>query len=272
MDLKFLYVVIKMVVEVKEILKFKKFESTRVILEFPKTEIYDKIDFLKNSLSPGFPRDFVNTGVPPTKSPRIPRLILRSKSSQVQISNAHVEFGVNYFGNFADDYSLCEQYTKNKIKYITDAFIGNICPYFDFLAIVNSLRLSFGGLSGSPIPYLYDTFFKLQTGIENIQDLEFRLALKKDNKFFVNYTLKNYETREVKITPPPGGGYVPIKPFEGEVVDRGVNIILDINTKLALQEKQVAEYSAQDIDKLFVIMKTQLEEGSLDNLLLNSTI
>lgn len=73
---------------------------------------------------------------------------------------------------------------------------------------------------------------------EALQDAVAKVALRVRDTYFVSFTLSNYEERRLERPLMPGMGPIRVRPWEGEVEDLGLELVLDINNNLEARTKR----------------------------------
>jgi hypothetical protein len=59
-----------------------------------------------------------------------------------------------------------------------------------------------------------------------------------DDTYFVTLALGNYEQRAIQRPVFPGQQVLQVRPWEGTVQDRGIELTIDVNNKLALMNRE----------------------------------
>lgn len=95
--------------------------------------------------------------------------------------------------------------------------------------------LQFSSLELGSVGPLIASFMHPQLG--PLVDAEWRVA-SKDNGIFVNLALSTYETRRmnVQVALDPSGTRIATPSSSGELLDTGLNLRIDVNTKVNIQE------------------------------------
>ena len=63
-----------------------------------------------------------------------------------------------------------------------------------------------------------------------------RLGLKVSNTYYVSLGVNNYETRSFRQIATPATPVISIRPWEGEVTDLGIQLVIDVNNRLATRQ------------------------------------
>lgn len=247
-----------MLVNPKSIAGYAEIENTKVILDFPTLfEVTPHYEELKSAF-----RDILNldSGLMPgasSRPPIAPRIGYRSKNSTLVLSNLSAAFEVNYFGNFKRNYELCHQYLAHKLDIISRALVKAGLPGFYNLACVTELSISFGGLDTHPVEFLHENFLPVSGDPSYIQDIQFRVGFKEDDRYFLNFNLSNYYSYEVKQ--PVTNQITPIRLADAIVTDQGIKISVDVNTKLLQHKQSDINLSPEDISLLLDKSKESIE-------------
>jgi hypothetical protein len=163
--------------------------------------------------------------------PNAPRIVLSSTSAQLALSPAQADFEVGFYGDYPNDTDRCISYIERKMEAIRRgiAAIG-LTPAT--VGVIATLQYSFKDLDVGPIEHLLRTLLRSDADPSVLQEAQAKLAFKVRDKYFLNLTASNYESRLVQRAVMAGGPPVMVKPWEGTVEDVGVQLIVDINNNL----------------------------------------
>lgn len=93
---------------------------------------------------------------------------------------------------------------------------------------------------------IFDKLINIDRGDRDLSSFQLQFGLK-DNDHFKNYTIGAFEGREIKLDSPLNKGFVEIDFKEHPVFECGIQIILDVNNKPCVANKDPLE----DINTIF---------------------
>lgn len=159
-------------------------------------------------------------------------------------------YNVDYFGNYNQDYELCNKYVTTKLNTALKGIKEIFKIPVRFIALITESETSFSGLDEKSIEFIVNNFLPSKFKNEPFADISLRMAYKEKNKFFINYIISNYIIRGISSDKfKPTNDKIHLKPHELEIVDAGVKTIVDINTKPDTFNK-LADYDEADLTEL----------------------
>lgn len=223
----------------RDILKFKSFISTNITFEAPAPfEIEKAVKCLMSALTnePGLKK--TPTGVPDNATPNVPRYLFSYHGTNLLLSKTSLTFSIEYEGNAQRSYEICDQLIRKRTQKIFDALVPDVLKSFEFAGVVNAVNYSYTGTARTNAAEdIAKQFFKINTGQLQLEDTEFRIGCRYEEKYFINIACANYETREKTVEIPKqveneSRRFVAIGVYDGTVKDIGIAVIVDVNTKL----------------------------------------
>jgi hypothetical protein len=179
-----------------------------------------------------FPNLVNRTLLPAESPPFTPHIMLASTSSQLAVSSAQADFEVRFYGEYLTDIQHGLQYVERKLDTVLAGFdaAGNSVA---MIGLIATLHFSFRDMEGAePAAHILGTHLRTPVDASEVQDALARVALKLRDTYFVTLTLSNYETRVLERPIMPGLSFVRVRPWEGRVDDRGLELVIDINNNL----------------------------------------
>lgn len=162
--------------------------------------------------------------------PNVPRLVLASSSSQLLITMAQADFEVRFYGEYPADPARCLTYLAHKLEAIRAA-LESLEASTATIGLVIAVQFSFKDLELSPVEHIQSTHLRIGTPPDSLQDALARVAVKVQDKYFVNLTISNYETR-TSMRPAIPGVFIRLRPWDTELTDSGIELTLDVNNVL----------------------------------------
>jgi len=234
--------------ETLDLSKYQKFQDSQLIIEFePPTSIEQLFPKIKKELTSEFSESS-------EEIERGRRYFLNSTSSKLLLLPNRFALNTReYFGNFRDDYNLCHEYLSNKARLIFKVAKSTIGSPVRFLAAITKIYISFNGLKiqKSPEDFIADKFLKDQK--ENVEHLKINWGLRKKDKYFISTTISNFITRAVEKPTSGDAKEISVKLHELREVDKGLELIVDVNTKLDAFRK-LPDYNDRDLEEFLRIV------------------
>ncbi len=190
-----------------------------------------KDDLFITAVRHEFP-NIVSRQILPAEVPsQLPHLTLAGTSSQLALSAVQADFEVRFYGDYLRDVCRGLEYVETKIGTILAGYraIG-VSP--SMIGLIGTLHFSLGESNEEAVRHIVDTHLRLAVDPAETQDAQVKLALKVRETYFVNLTLSNYESRKWERPIMPGVREIRIRPWEGEVEDVGLELLLDVNNTL----------------------------------------
>jgi hypothetical protein len=176
----------------------------------------------------------------------MPRLVLASTSSQLALSPGQADFEVQFYGDYTTSADLALDYIHRKIEAIRRG-LAAIGQTPSNIGLIFSTWFSFKERDEGPAAHILKTHLRIEADPETVQDSSAKIALKVADKYFINLTVTNYESRSFQRPILPGSQMpIMIKPWEGTIEDVGIELTLDINNVL---ENRVNEGSVEVTDQ-----------------------
>lgn len=230
--------------------------STLVIAEHDTYDPLPHFEEFVRSLRDHFPLPPKQVPAPASAPSNVPRFILRSKNSQLFFFPERLQFQVEYFGNFESDPRLGSEYCRRKVSAALALLqSGAHVAGSSFLGVVHSFHISAGGLGFDPTTEIANAFLSppVLTNLANPFDFEVRAGVAWRDKYFLNYTFKNYRSivTEVELSASPSDKTAKLSMSKPGLVDQGIEIMVDVNTKLQAQGTATSlVFALQDFDDL----------------------
>jgi hypothetical protein len=191
---------------------------------------------------------------------QVPYLLLQSTASRLAVSAVGAEMEVAFYGEFANNYQLCREYLKRKSMAVIRGWAATTEVVPSLFGVLLTANFSFTTLGTSPVKHLLE--HHLRPGIVNpsdVQDALAKIAVRVDDRYFVNAALSNFEIRQVERPLYPGQ-LVQVKAWEGDVVDFGISAEIDVNNRLtAFKQKTDPSVTAQEVDALLGLLDQVIE-------------
>lgn len=172
--------------------------------------------------------------LPADTPPQTPYMTLASTSAQLAVSAAQVDFQVRFYGDYLTNIEQGLDYAERKLTAVRGG-LEAAGRQASILGLVSALHFSFDqddAPDEEPAVYIRQHHLQTDAPEDQLQDALVRVALRVRDTYFVNFTLSNYETRVLERPIMPGLQAIRVRPWEGRVQDRGLELAVDINNGL----------------------------------------
>jgi hypothetical protein len=185
--------------------------------------------------------------LPPEAPEEVPFLILPGRSSQIVFSQLQADIELEFHDHYETRGELCKTLVAERMERLLRAW-GAVGGEPVWQGLVITLRAS-TDLAAS---HIFETHLRPDENSEGLHDAKVQLGLRLRDRYFVNLTIGQYEHRTItREVTGPGGPLGPIRPWEGEVTDRGLEVTVDINNRYgALVEKKHTVVDAEQMQAM----------------------
>lgn len=212
-------------------------QSCTFTIHFPhNTKIREHLFELEEHFT-DFQKPFTLVPLPPDAPMEIPRIIAATEygHSQLTICGNNAQLVTNFDTEYNRDIKRCIEYVSDKCNRIVSALSivdgsGSETPKFYFSGL--SMTLMFDEEDGivDSVNYVSEKFIRYKTNLPT-DEIQFRLALVIDEKYYVNVMAQN--NRTFSGLPDERGSFAGLK----NLGDR-LQVILDINDRYAFNHVQ----------------------------------
>jgi hypothetical protein len=211
----------------------------------PRTE--DAADQLAAALHGEFDARVVQGSLPEVAPAEVVFLILAGRGAQIAFSQIQADLEIEFRDAYMTRADLCAPHVGEKMTRLLEAWerIG-ARPVWEGLVV--TLRASTKGEHGVHVQHMLETHLRPQMESDALHDARLQLGLRLYDRYFVTLALGHYEARSVQRQVAPGVAAGPIRPWEGEVTDEGLELTVDINNRYgALLEKRHTRVTVEDL-------------------------
>lgn len=167
----------------------------------------------------------------------IPYLALQSTASRLAISAVGSELETRFYGDY-------EQDVDRSIEYMSGKILGALRGWEaletrpSLVGVILTLNFPFTDEEGDAAHYIAERHLRQQLEPGALQDAVARISVRVDDLYFLTLSLSNYERREYERPVFPGQQLLQVRPWEGTIDSRGIELTIDINNKLALIDRE----------------------------------
>jgi hypothetical protein len=216
------------------------FVMTHGVLQLPNPVIRDpgRDERFLEAVRGEFPNVINHQLLPQEAPPLVPHLTVSSTSSQLAVSAAQADFEVRFYGEYVNDLERGLEYVERKLKAILLGFqAADLAP--SLIGLIATLHFSFRDAEDEePAEHILRTHLRTEVDSSDLQDAMARIALRVRDTYFVTMTLSNYESRILERPIMPGLQTIRVRPWEGRVEDKGIELGLDINNNLEARTRE----------------------------------
>ena len=189
----------------------------------------------------------------PDEAPaEVPFLILPGRSSQIAFSQTQADVEIEFHDHYTTKADLCRTLVGERMGRLLQAW-QKVGAEPVWAGLVITLRASTAGQGDSSLRHMLDTHLRAELdGGDALHDAKLQLALRLSERYFVNLSVGHYEHRTIQRQVTGGGGTIgPIRPWEGEVTDEGLDLTIDINNRYgALLEKKHTDVTVDQLNAM----------------------
>jgi hypothetical protein len=181
---------------------------------------------------------------------------MMSMFSQLVLSPTQADFEVRFYGEYLEDLRRCLEYIHRKIDTVRRGLAAMDQTPATF-GLIATLQFSFRDFDIGPAEHILRTHLRTEVDPTSVQDAFARVAVKVRDKYFVNLSVSNYESRLLQRPIMPGVMQaVALKSWEGNVEDFGVELGIDINNGLESRVQQAdAEVTDQGVSAVIALLE-----------------
>ena len=199
-------------------------------------------------------RQVLPAGVPPN----VARVHLASTSSQLTVSAMQAEFAVQFYGTLLDDTDGALAYIERKMRAVLEGMVeaagaDDLQP--TTIGLIANVHLSRNDEAiGSETAELVGRLLAVDAAGE-IEDAFVRVGLRVGGTHFVSLVASNYQQRGIQRMILPGLP-VTLDPWDGEVTDHGIELVVDVNNRLgAITAGAWAPVGQADLDEAIRLLR-----------------
>lgn len=167
----------------------------------------------------------------------IPYLALQSTASRLAISAVGSELETRFYGDYEQDVDRSIDYLSGKVLAALRGWQAVDAPPA-FIGVVLTLNLPFTVEDGEPARYIAERHLRQEVDASALQDAVARISVRVDETYFLTLAISNYETRAYDRPVFSGQQLLQVRPWEGTVEGRGIELTIDVNNKLALINRE----------------------------------
>lgn len=227
-----------------------KYITAHGVLNVPVDEPTPRTDDIKQQLVSALHGQFearAEQALPDEAPAEVPFLILHGRSSQIAFSQVQADIELEFHDEYTSNAELSRPLVADKVEKLFRAWdkIG-ASPVWEGLVI--TLRASTVGQPESSVRHMLETHLRPGLDSDALHDAKVQLGLRLRDRYFVTLTFGHYEARVIQRQVGSGGQVGPIRPWEGEVSDEGLELTVDVNNRYgALLERRHTRVAADDL-------------------------
>lgn len=184
----------------------------------------------------------------PDEAPaEVPYLILPGRSSQIAFSQIQADIEIEFHDAYTTKAELCRALVAEKMALLLRAWESvGARPVWQGLVV--TLRASTMDQPESPVRHMLETHLRPELDCDALHDARLQFGLRLQDRYFVTLAIGHYEARVIQRQVAGGGPVGPIRPWEGDISDEGLELTVDINNRYgALVEKKHTRVTAENL-------------------------
>ncbi len=224
-----------------------KYVNAHGVLNVPVDKTTPRSDEVKNVLAQSLQGLFQGRAeqeLPPEAPEEVPFLILPGRSSQIFFSQVQADIQLEFHDHYETKGELCKTLVAERMERLLRAWAAvGAEPVWQGLII--TLRAP----TEEAADHIFEALLRPEDGRDSVHEAKVQLVLRLRDRYFVNLSVSQYEHRTITREVTGAGGQLgPIRPWEGEVTGRGLELTVDINNRYrALVEKRHTIVDAEQI-------------------------
>lgn len=231
------------------------YTSAHVVLNVPVDEPTPRTDEVAQQLAAALHGEFdahLEQELPEIAPAEVPFLILPGRSMQIAFSQIQADMEIEFRDAYAERADLCRPHVGKKMTKLLEAWerVG-ARPVWQGLVV--TLRASTKGQpeAESHVRHMLDTHLRSGLASDALHDAKLQVGLRLMDRYFVTLALGHYEARSVQRQIIPGTASGPIRPWEGELTDEGLELTVDINNRYgALLVKKHTRVTSEEMQAM----------------------
>jgi hypothetical protein len=177
----------------------------------------------------------------------VPYVAFQGKSAQFTFSPVQLDYEVEFTGSFRTDYVQCKDFIANKAARLLSAWEQvDARPVWEGLVV--TLQASTGALDDPvALRHISETLLHIETPDEMLGGVSVNYKLFVLDKYDATIGVGEYERRNVQQQIKPGMTPKPIRPWDAKLVDRGLQVVVEVNNRLGamVEEKHTRVTEAE---------------------------
>lgn len=177
----------------------------------------------------------ITVNTPDEAPPTLPRVVLKMDDAILNLSLDRVQITTTPPPHVANDIQESAKFAEQRATTILEELLG-VLPAYKWSGLIVDLEYPTSDesikSSTQAVAPVFDQLMKMQRGDRDLSSFELQYGFQEDG-FFVTYTIKGYEKRDITISAPasPVGGVVMLDPKDFPLSECGVEVLVDVNNK-----------------------------------------
>jgi hypothetical protein len=224
-----------------------KYTTATVALNVPVDEPTARTAEVKNMLGQAHAPDTqarVEPELPDEAPLGVAFLALQGRASQVEFSQVQATLQLEFYEAYSTNSDLCRPRVAEKGRHLLTSWerVG-ARPVWEGIVIKLQAPME---PDESPARHIFETHLRAAYDSDAVHEAKVEVALRLQDRYYVTLGIMPYENRRVQLAGPSPSGT--IRPWDGEVVGRGVEVTLDINNRYGgMLEKKFMRITEDDL-------------------------
>jgi hypothetical protein len=226
------------------------YTTAHVVLNVPVDEPTVRTEDIKQQLAMALHGQFearAEQALPDEAPAEIPYMILPGRSSQIAFSQVQAVIEIEFHDAYTTKADLCRALVRDKMELLLRAW-DRVGARPVWQGLVLTLRASTIDQPESSVRHMLETHLRPGLDSDALHDAKLHFGLRLQDHYFVTLGIGHYEARRIQRQVAGSGPIGPIRPWEGEVSDEGLELTVDINNRYgALLERRHTRVTAEGL-------------------------
>lgn len=231
-----------------------KFTTAHGVLNVPVDEPTPRSDETRRTLADALQGEFelrAEGPLPDEAPPDVAFIVLPGHSTQIAFSQLQADIEIQFREAYERNAEMARGLVAEKIERLFHAWerVG-ARPVWEGLIV--TLQASTMGQDESQVRHMLNTHLREGLDSDALHDAKLQLGLRLQDRYFATLSVGHYEARMVQRQVTPGMAVLgPIRPWEGELSDEGLELTVDVNNRYgALVERRHSRVTEDDLRAL----------------------
>lgn len=187
-------------------------------------------------------------GVPEGAPLEIPYVMFQGNNAQFVFSQVQLDYEATFTGGHRKDYGQAKDLMAKKAARLLAAWERvDAHPVWENMTV--TLQASTMTLDElAPLHHISDALLQHESADDMLHDVNVTFRLRVLNRYNVSIGVGEYEVRNVEQQVAPGGAPRPVRPWDGKLADRGLNLVVAVDNQYrALLEEKHTRVTADEL-------------------------
>jgi hypothetical protein len=227
-------------------------ESAHLVLTVPVDELLPRTDKLVDDLTGALKGEFegrLEPQVPPGAPAEIPYIMFQKDASNIAFSSIQLDYEVRFRGGHRNSFTDCHDYMAKKSARLLETWMRvGARPVWEGLAVTLKASTFNAPDDLAPLHHISETLLRPELEDDLLHDASVNFGFRIQDRYFATFVVAEYEAKQVERNIAPGAPMTPIRPWDAELSDRGLQLSVEVNNRYgALLEKRHMRVNESDL-------------------------